>query len=73
MELITKFYAVNLNYAKNKLKERVRHQPIGFELLPKEFTLSDIQNLYESVLEINLDKRNFRKTQQKKIYRKRAY
>jgi 8-oxo-dGTP diphosphatase len=50
-----------LNYAKNKLKERVRHQPIGFELLPKEFTLSDIQNLYESVLEINLDKRNFRK------------
>lgn len=50
-----------LNYAKNKLKEKVRHQPIGFELLPKEFTLSDIQNLYESVLGITLDKRNFRK------------
>jgi 8-oxo-dGTP diphosphatase len=50
-----------LNFAKNKLKERVRNQPIGFELLPPEFTLTEIQHLYESVLEINLDKRNFRK------------
>ncbi len=50
-----------LEYAKNKLKDKVRHQPIGFELLPREFTLTDIQHLYESVLEIKLDKRNFRK------------
>lgn len=50
-----------LEYAKNKLKDKVRHQPIGFELLPKEFTLTDIQHLYEAVLEIELDKRNFRK------------
>ena len=48
-------------YKKKKLKDKVRHQPIGFELMPKEFTLSDIQNLYESVLGITLDKRNFRK------------
>lgn len=50
-----------LTFAKNKLKERVRNQPIGFELLPPHFTLTEIQHLYESVLEINLDKRNFRK------------
>jgi 8-oxo-dGTP diphosphatase len=50
-----------LNFAKNKLKQRVRNQPIGFELLPPHFTLTEIQHLYESVLEVNLDKRNFRK------------
>ncbi|MFN5181502.1 MAG: NUDIX hydrolase [Bacteroidota bacterium] len=50
-----------LNFAKNKLKERVRNQPIGFELLPPQFTLTELQHLYESVLETNLDKRNFRK------------
>jgi len=54
-------HAEILEYAKKKLKDKVRHQPIGFELMPKEFTLSDIQNLYESVLGITLDKRNFRK------------
>lgn len=54
-------HAEILDYAKNKLKDKVRHQPIGFELMPKEFTLTDIQNLYESVLGITLDKRNFRK------------
>jgi 8-oxo-dGTP diphosphatase len=44
-----------------RLKGKVRYQPIGFELLPSKFTLSQLQQLYEAVLEIELDKRNFRK------------
>ena len=44
-----------------RLRRNVKHQPIGFELLPKKFTLTELQNLYESILEKELDKRNFRK------------
>jgi len=44
-----------------RLKGKVRYQPIGFELLPPKFTLSQLQHLYESVLGAKLDKRNFRK------------
>src|SRR5206468_4717689 len=44
-----------------RLKAKVRYQPIGFELLPPKFTLSQLQQLYEAVLETDLDKRNFRK------------
>lgn len=44
-----------------RLKGKVRYEPIGFELLPKKFTLSQLQTLYEIVLGIPLDKRNFRK------------
>ena len=39
----------------------MRYQPIGFELLPPKFTLSQLQRLYEAILERPLDKRNFRK------------
>jgi 8-oxo-dGTP diphosphatase len=44
-----------------RLKGKVRYEPIGFELLPPKFTLSQLQHLYEAVLGIQLDKRNFRK------------
>jgi 8-oxo-dGTP diphosphatase len=44
-----------------RLRGKLRYQPIGFELLPKKFTLSQLQHLYELVLERELDKRNFRK------------
>jgi len=44
-----------------RLKGKVRYQPIGFELLPPRFTLSELQHLYEAILETELDKRNFRK------------
>jgi 8-oxo-dGTP diphosphatase len=47
--------------ALNRLKGKVRYEPIGFELLPKKFTLSQLQKLYEAVLGQQLDKRNFRK------------
>lgn len=44
-----------------KLRAKVKHQPIGFELLPQKFTIPKLQLLYESILDITLDKRNFRK------------
>lgn len=44
-----------------RLRRNIRYQPIGFELLPKKFTLTALQKLYESILEKDLDKRNFRK------------
>lgn len=50
-----------LDVALERLRGKVRYQPIGFELLPKKFTLSQLQSLYEVVLQTTLDKRNFRK------------
>lgn len=47
--------------ALRRLKGKIRYEPIGFELLPKKFPLSELQRLYETVLEQPLDKRNFRK------------
>ncbi|MBE2209665.1 MAG: NUDIX hydrolase [Saprospiraceae bacterium] len=44
-----------------RLKSSVRWRPIGFELLPPHFTLTELQHLYEAILETELDKRNFRK------------
>ena len=43
------------------LRHKVRHEPIGFNLLPKKFTLHDIQKLYEAILETEMDKPNFRR------------
>jgi 8-oxo-dGTP diphosphatase len=50
-----------LETALERLKGKVRYKPIGFELLPKRFTLRELQHLYETVLGTELDKRNFRK------------
>ena len=50
-----------LKMALERLKGKLRYQPIGFELLPKKFTLSQLQHLYELVLNKEIDKRNFRK------------
>ena len=47
--------------ALRQLRQRVRYKPIGFELLPKKFSLSQLQSLYECILGQPLDKRNFRK------------
>jgi 8-oxo-dGTP diphosphatase len=48
-----------LRMAVNRLKERIYFEPIGFELLPEIFTMSALQNLYEAILEIKFDRRNF--------------
>lgn len=50
-----------LEMAHERLRGKVRYQPIGFELLPPKFTLRQIQHLYEVILDRPLDKRNFRK------------
>jgi ADP-ribose pyrophosphatase YjhB (NUDIX family) len=44
-----------------RLKRRASTQPIGFELLPGEFTIPQLQALYEAIYQKELDKRNFRK------------
>ncbi|WP_010134857.1 NUDIX hydrolase [Ochrovirga pacifica] len=46
--------------AHRRLKRRVRHEPIGFNLLPEIFSLTNLQHLYEAILQIELNKRNFR-------------
>ncbi len=44
-----------------RLRRRAASQPIGFELLPKEFTIPQLQALYEAIYQTAMDKRNFRK------------
>lgn len=44
-----------------QLQKRVQEHPLGFNLLPKKFSLRELQNLYEAILEIKMDRRNFRK------------
>lgn len=48
-----------LRMAINRLKERICFEPIGFELLPAVFTMTELQNLYEAILEVKFDRRNF--------------
>ena len=50
-----------LDVAHGRLRGKVRYQPIGFELLAKKFTLTQLQRLYEKILDRSLDKRNFRR------------
>jgi ADP-ribose pyrophosphatase YjhB (NUDIX family) len=50
-----------VNRAIHLLRRKVGNQPIGFNLLPELFTLSQLQTLYEAIYQTSLDKRNFRK------------
>jgi 8-oxo-dGTP diphosphatase len=50
-----------LDYAKMRLRAKLGYSNIGFYFLPEEFTLSDLQDVYESVIGDTLDKRNFRR------------
>jgi 8-oxo-dGTP diphosphatase len=50
-----------VDLARARLQGKVRYEPIGFELLPPKFTLSQLQHLYEAVIGAEVDKRNFRK------------
>ena len=43
------------------LRTKARYQPIGFELIPKKFTIPQIQLFYECIYQKKLDDRNFRK------------
>jgi 8-oxo-dGTP diphosphatase len=50
-----------LECAIQKLREKVLEQPVIFNLLPEKFSLRELQDLYEAILGIELDRRNFRK------------
>ncbi len=47
--------------ALRKLKIRTKNRPVGFELLPRRFTIPQLQSLYEAIHRRGFDKRNFRK------------
>ena len=50
-----------LDYSLKRLRRRVRQAPIGFNLLPEKFTLLQLMQLYEEILDIEMDKPNFRR------------
>lgn len=50
-----------LRVAMSRLKQMIHFEPIGFELLNDKFTMTQLQTLYESILEIRFDRRNFYK------------
>jgi len=50
-----------LDVALGRLRGKLEYTTVGFELLPKKFTLSDLQQMYEVILNKFLDKRNFRR------------
>lgn len=54
-------HQVIFDHSIRQLQKRVREHPLGFNLLPKKFSLRDLQNLYEAILDIKMDRRNFRK------------
>lgn len=47
--------------ARERLKGKVRYTPVGFDLLPEQFTIADLRRLYETLLGRELDVSNFRK------------
>lgn len=49
-----------VNYALTRLRYKLEYTAVGFQLLPDEFTLSELQRAYEVILGEKLDKRNFR-------------
>ena len=54
-------HAEVLRYAQQRLRNKLEYTSVGFELLPNEFALTDLQTAYEIVLGETLDKRNFRR------------
>ncbi len=50
-----------LAYALRRLRYKLEYSAVGFQLLPGEFTLSELQHTYEIILGESLDKRNFRR------------
>lgn len=50
-----------VNIAITRLRGKLTYEPIGFELLDKEFPFSDLERLYQTLLDEELDRRNFKK------------
>ncbi len=49
------------DYALERLRNKLEYTTVGFQLLPEKFTLTELQRVYEAILEQKLDKRNFRR------------
>ena len=54
-------HATILSYALERLRNKLEYTTVGFQLLPKKFTLTELQEVYEAILGKKLDKRNFRR------------
>ena len=54
-------HATILNYAVERLRNKLEYTTVGFQLLPEKFTLTELQEVYEAILGKKLDKRNFRR------------
>jgi 8-oxo-dGTP diphosphatase len=54
-------HAKILNYALERLRNKLEYTTVGFQLLPEKFTLTELQEVYEAILGKKLDKRNFRR------------
>ncbi len=54
-------HATILNYALERLRNKLEYTTVGFQLLPDKFTLTELQEVYEAILGKKLDKRNFRR------------
>jgi len=50
-----------LDYALERLRNKLEYTTVGFQLLPSRFSLSELQEVYEAILAKKLDKRNFRR------------
>jgi len=50
-----------LDYAVERLRNKLEYTTVGFQLLPRRFTLTELQRVYEAILGRPLDKRNFRR------------
>lgn len=54
-------HKIIIEKAINRLKAKLTYEPVGFDLLPKQFLFSELENLYCTILEKEIDRRNFRK------------
>lgn len=53
-----------LRTALQEIRRQIHFEPVGFELLPPEFTVKELQLLYEAILDVKFDRRNFYKKMQ---------
>ena len=54
-------HAAILDYALERLRNKLEYTTVGFQLLPEKFTLTELQEVYAAILGKKLDKRNFRR------------